>query len=86
MEKVKVIKADAIVEISIGTEFYQKIINMVKYLIEDKTQEEYQKALETIKSGTVTEEWVKHLETLLTLCAHYEKIIVDKGLIEEIDA
>lgn len=69
---IEVIKPDAIIEIKMSTGYYQNIQMIIKYLIGDKTEIDIKSAHEQITNKNITEDWVKHYETLLVLCKEFE--------------
>jgi len=83
-QKIKIIKRDAILSIDISTNFYLRCKYLAAYLIEGKSNEEMTAAYEKIKNQKVDEPWIEHLETMLILCATFDKQANDTGNIEEL--
>lgn len=86
LETVEIIEPTAVVSIEIGAGFYQKIQQIVGFLIADKTVEDLKDANEQIQSGIITDEWVKQYETLLVLCKEFESEAIKKGLTKTVPA
>lgn len=84
MEKMKVLKHDAVVNLPIGTAFYLKIKELLVHLAEDKTDDqikEFEKAI--VEKKEITEEWMSHLFTVVLLVRAIEDKAEDLGLLEE---
>lgn len=80
LETVEIIEPTAVVSVQIGAGFYQKIQQIVGFLIADKTVEDLRNANDQIQSENITDEWVKHYETLLILCKEFESEAKKNGL------
>lgn len=84
MEKMNVLKRDAIVKLPIGTAFYIKLKELLVYMTEDKTDEqikEFEAAINEKKE--ITEEWMSHLFTVVLLIRAIEDKAAEDGLMEE---
>jgi hypothetical protein len=84
MEKMKVLKNDAIVLLPIGTAFYIKLKELLVYLAEDKTDEqikEFEVAINEKKE--ITEDWMSHLFTVVLLIRALEDKAETDGQLEE---
>jgi len=73
MDKIKMIKPDAIIDIKIGTGFLQKLQNLTVFLVKDLTPEQ----LETYKTEAeankgFSEEWMDHVTTMSVLLKELE--------------
>lgn len=73
MDKIKMIKPDAVIGIKIGTGFLQKLQNATLFLTRDLTAEQ----LETYKSEAeanngFSEEWMDHVTTMGILLKELE--------------
>lgn len=84
-DKIKVIEPTAVVDISIGTEYYKRIQDLVMFLLKDVSDEDLKDALQQINNSNITTEWVKHYETLLIFASSYENKILDAGFFKEVD-
>lgn len=91
MDKVKMIKKDAIVQVGIGTGFLQQIQKVILFLAKDLKQEQlddYKKQLE-IKAKEndhqFTEEWMDALTTLSILLRDVEEKADEQGHSYEAD-
>jgi hypothetical protein len=84
MEKMKVIKNDAVVNVAIGTAFYLKLKDLLVHLAEDKTEDQI-KEFETaiVEKKEITEDWMSHLFTVVLLVRAIEDKAEESGLIEE---
>ena len=84
MEKMKVLKNDAVVHLPIGTAFYLKLKDLLVYLTEDKTDEqikEFEVAINEKKE--ITEDWMAHLFTVVLLIRALEDKAETDGQLEE---
>lgn len=84
MEKMKVLKNDAVVLLPIGTAFYIKLKELLVYLAEDKTDEqikEFEVAINEKKE--ITEDWMAHLFTVVLLIRALEDKAETDGQLEE---
>ena len=73
MDKIKMIKPDAIIDVKIGTGFLQKLQNLTIYFTKDLTPEKlenYKKEAEVNKG--FSEEWMDHLTTMSILLKEIE--------------
>lgn len=87
MEKIKLIKPEAIIDIKIGTGFLQKIQHVLMFLAKDLTPEQlaqYKKEAE--EKIEFTEEWMHHITTVSTLLKELEINADAQGFSYEIDA
>jgi hypothetical protein len=84
MEKMKVLKSDAIIHLPIGTAFYLKLKDLLVYLTEDKTDEQI-KDFETaiLEKKEITEDWMAHLFTVVLLIRALEDKAETDGQLEE---
>jgi len=64
-EKIEIILPDAKIEMTISTGFYQRMNNIVSFLVEGKSQKELEDAQEQIKARDIKESWVAHMQTIL---------------------
>jgi hypothetical protein len=83
-EKIKIVKRDAILSINMSTAFYLRCKSVAAFLIEGRSQEEMSQAYEKIKNQSVDEAWIANLETILILCAEFEKQANETNNIEEV--
>ena len=81
---IKVLKRDAVLPINISTGFYLRCKAVATFLVDGKSSEEMSAVYEKIKTSTVDEHWIIHLETLLVLCAEFEKQANSTGNTEEL--
>jgi hypothetical protein len=84
MEKMKVLKNDAVVHLPIGTAFYLKLKDLLVYLTEDKTDEqikEFEVAINEKKE--ITEDWMAHLFTVVLLIRALEDKAEADGFLED---
>ena len=87
MEKIKVIKPEAVIDIKIGTGFLQRIQHVLIFLSKDLTPEQLaQYKKEADEKIPFTEEWMEHVTTLATLLKELEVNADTQGFSYEIDA
>ena len=82
--QVEIIMPSAIVEIKMSTGYYQKIQEIVGFLVLGKTNEEMQNAHTQIKEQSITEDWINHYETILILCREFEMRAKEQGFIQSV--
>ncbi len=83
-KKIKIVKRDAVLSINISTGFYLRCKAVAAFLIDGKSNEEITAAYNKIKDEKVDEPWIGNLETMLVLCAEFEKQANETGNIEEV--
>ena len=86
MEKIRVIKPDAIVDIKIGTGFLQRIQHILIYMSKDLTPEQLEKyKKEAEENAEFSEEWMNHVTTLSTLLKEIENRADEQGFSYDMD-
>lgn len=87
MDKIKMIKKDAVVDIKIGAGFLQKIQKIMFYIAAQLTPEQveqFKKEAESFKEGSeFSEEWMDHLTTISILIKEVEKEADKQGFVYE---
>ncbi len=74
--KVETLKPDAVITIKFGPDFYQRLVIILRSIIEEKSPEEMEKAAKQIETKVIEEEWVLNYETMLHMvkaCEDYAK-------------
>jgi hypothetical protein len=66
-KKVETLKKDAIIIIKFGADFYQRLVVILRSILEGKSPEDLEIAAKKIETKTVDEEWVLNYETMLYL-------------------
>jgi hypothetical protein len=82
MSKVTMIKNDAVITISIGSAFLQKLQKVLVQLISDKSEEEiedYKKAIQDATLEELPEPWMENLLVINTLLRTIETEAVNSG-------
>lgn len=83
MDKIKMIKKDAAIEIKIGAPFLQKIQKLLVYVastITPEQLEQYKKEAESFKSDSeFSEDWMEHITTLSILLKEIETKAEEQG-------
>jgi len=82
MSKVTMIKNDAVITISIGSAFLQKVQKVLVQLISDKSEEEiedYKKAIQDATLEELPEPWMENLLVINTLLRTIETEAVSSG-------
>jgi hypothetical protein len=80
MSTVKLIKSDAQISITFGTPFIQKIQALMLYLTENHSVEELNSLSEAIKNQEeLSEPWMEHLQTVITLLREIETTADKQG-------
>ena len=83
-QKIKILKKDAILSINMSTHFYLRCKAIANYLIEGKSITEMNEVYEKIKNEKIDEPWIAHLETILVLCAEFDKQANETNNVEEL--
>ena len=82
MSKVTMIKNDAVITISVGSAFLQKVQKVLVQLISDKSEEEiedYKKAIQDTTLDELPEPWMENLLVIITLLRTIETEAVSSG-------
>ncbi len=87
MDKVKMIKKDAKINIEIGTGFLQKLQKVMFYIISNVTEEDIKRYAEESKAYTsavgFSEEWMEHITTISVLIKELEEKAESQGAVYE---
>ena len=83
-QKIKIIKKDAVLSVNISTHFYLRCKAIANYLLDGKSNKEINEAYEKIKNEKIDESWIQHLETILVLCAEFDKQANETNNLEEL--
>ena len=81
-KEIEAIRPDAVVNIPIGTGYYKKVQELLTYVIKGKSEEDIKRAHEEIKSDAITEEWIKHYQTVAILCKEFETLVKAQKMTE----
>ena len=82
------IKADALVPVSIGAGYLERLQKLALYILENKSDEELEQFKKNVAAGTVDEDsWEFHYETVGMLIKTIELVAVDMNFttIENVD-
>ena len=90
MSKVKMIKKDAQITITVGTSFISDIQGILLSLLSDKTEEDinrFKEAMESFKNDKAdfTEEWMKHVHIITSLLGEIQDVAEKTNQIVEKD-
>ena len=89
MDKIKMIKKDASIEIKIGAGFMQRIQKLLFYIASDLTAEQLDKfklEAESFKEGSeFTEDWMEHITTISVLLKELQDAAEQQGFAYEED-
>ena len=84
MDKIKMIKPDAIIDIKIGTGFLQQIQQLLMFLAKDLTPEQLEQyKKEADEKVPFTEEWMSHITTISILLKEIETKADEQGFTYE---
>jgi hypothetical protein len=76
MDKMKMIKKDAVIDIKIGTGFFQKLQKLLLNVASDLTPEQLEKyrkeAVAAVSSDDFSEDWMNNLTTISVLLKEIE--------------
>lgn len=84
MEKIEVIKPGSVIDIQIGTPYYQRLQDLATYFTHTVAPEELAAQIKSIKNDVKLSEFGVHLETILILLNEIERKAKEQGLVEEI--
>jgi len=74
MDKIKMIKKDALIEIKIGTGFFSKLQQLYFFMLSSLTPEQVEKyKTEGVANKSFSEPWMDHILTLTILMTQLEK-------------
>lgn len=79
-QSVEMIRKDALIPVTFGTGFYARLREVLMFTLQNHTQEEILEANKQIESGAITEDWVRHYETMVVLCKEIEKQASEHGM------
>jgi hypothetical protein len=86
MDKVKMIKKEAVIKIEIGTAFLQKIQKLFYYITANAGIEDIKRYEELAKNNQpFDEDWMEHLTTISSLLRELEENADKQGFIYEED-
>jgi hypothetical protein len=81
-KKIETLKEDAVIVIKLNTHFYQRLVVVLRSIIDSKSPEELEKAGKEIESKNITEEWILNYETMLYLVKGVEEYAQANNLTE----
>lgn len=89
LEKVKMIKSDAIIIVKISTGFLQKLQSLMLHMAQEVGTERMEKfqeeSLKLKDSVEFSEEWMNHLFTVAVLVKEIEREALEQGFSYEMD-
>jgi len=83
-EKTEVILPDAVVSIKVSTGFYQRLNNIVTFLVEGKSQTEIESSHAQIKAKDIKEPWIHHMQTLYIFLREFQKEAKAAGFVKNL--
>lgn len=84
-DKITLIKKDAIIPLSVGSNFIHRIQQALLFFTDDKTDEEMESFNRALLEGTPLEGWMVHVETLILLMRGIEESAINNGMTVEQD-
>jgi len=85
LDKIEVIKKDAVIQIKFREDFYQRLVLVFKSTFEGKTVEQLQEAEKQIQEKAIKEEWIINYETMAYLIKASEEYLKANNLTEFVD-
>ena len=80
MDKITMIKKDAILEMKVGTGFFQKLQSLLFFMFSQLTPEQVEQFKKESSAGTgLSEEWMQHVTTLSILIKSLEESAINTG-------
>lgn len=74
------IKKDAVLEMKVGTGFFQKLQNLLFFMLSQLTPEQVDQFKKESSAGTeLSEEWMHHVTTLSVLIQSLEQSAINSG-------
>lgn len=83
--KIERLREGAIMEIKFGREFYQRLVEVLKFVYQGKTESEMLEAAKQIEDKKITKPWVMHYETMLYVVKAAEEFAQIHNLTESVD-
>ena len=85
MKTIEILKADSVVNIAIGSEFYRRLQNLSTFLSSSVTSEQLVQEITKMTENLPLTEFGTHFETLLILINEIETKAREQNLIEKVD-
>jgi serine kinase of HPr protein (carbohydrate metabolism regulator) len=71
-KEIQVIKNDSIISMKMSGYFYSRMQQVIKVLLDGKSEVEIQSAFKEIETKKITQEWIQSLETMFIFCKDFE--------------
>lgn len=79
-QTIEVIRKDAQIPVVIGTGFYARLREVLMFTLQNRTQEEILEANTQIETSSITQDWIRHYETMVVLCKEIERQATQNGM------
>jgi hypothetical protein len=81
-----VITQEAVVSVNMSAGYYRRIQEVTASFVKGKNSEQINGAHDQIRNQAITEDWVKHYETMLILCKEFEAMAKEQGFVKKVNA
>lgn len=85
-QRFDVITQEAVVSVKMSAGYYRRIQEATASFVKGKNSEQINGAHDQIRKQTITEDWVKHYETMLILCKEFEAMAKEQGFVKQVTA
>lgn len=82
--EIEIISPTAVISIKMSTGYYRRVQDATMSMVANRTPEEVEAAHKQIAEQNISEDWVKHYETLLILCKEFETICRQENQVEKV--
>ena len=83
LEKIKVIKQDALVSVNANTNFYLRMLDVANYLVQTKTQTEIEEINKHLGEENITDDFTRALQTVYIFINSFRNAAIEQNAIEE---
>ncbi len=84
-QQIERMKEDALIQLRFNREFYHRLVLLLRYLYNGKTEAEIVNAIKQIEEKKITEEWAMHYETMMYLVKGSEEYAQQNNMTEFVD-
>lgn len=83
LEKIKVIKKDAVVSIDVNTNFYLRMLDVAHYLLQTKTKEEIEEVNKVLGDNEISDHFARSLQTVYIFVNSFKNAAFEQNATEE---
>ena len=82
----ELIVPEAMVSVKMSAGYYRRIQEATAHYVLGKTPEQITSAHDQIRDQNISDDWVKHYETMLILCREFENLAKEQGFVRKVTA